>query len=66
LEEAHVRGKFPRYIVSAPGIGVLLPLEDDLRQITWASLSVTEASPLIRFITVTSFFFLLDDVNKQD
>ena len=27
-EEPHVREKFPRYMGSAPGTGVLLPLED--------------------------------------
>jgi hypothetical protein len=32
MEEVHVREQFPRYIDSVPGTGVLLQLEDGLRQ----------------------------------
>jgi hypothetical protein len=32
MEELHVREQFPRYIDSVPGTGVLLQLEDGLRQ----------------------------------
>jgi hypothetical protein len=32
MEEFHVREQFPRYIDTVPGTGVLLQLEDGLRQ----------------------------------
>jgi hypothetical protein len=32
MEEVHVREQFPRYIDSVPGTGILLQLEDGLRQ----------------------------------
>jgi hypothetical protein len=32
MEEVHVREQFPKYIDSVPGTGVLLQLEDGLRQ----------------------------------
>jgi len=38
MEEVHVREQFPKYIDSVPGTGVLLQLEDGLRQTIRASL----------------------------
>ena len=32
MEEVHVREQFPKYIDLVPGTGVLLQLEDGLRQ----------------------------------
>jgi hypothetical protein len=48
MEEVHVREQFPKYIGSVPGTGVLLQLEDGLRQTictpyTWSPVKLQSA-----------------------